>query len=513
MSTAHPPPDAPSGGADDGSTQVFRQEPRAGGSHAAPEPRGEQEPDPGVTQVVPSAQRTDDAGVTQVVRLTQDGGGAAAGGYGAAAQAAEPGAATSGPPASAQSPSGAGQQWGAERQWDTGQQWGAQPQWGAERQWGAQQHRAPERPAAPSALPSRPPQQQGPWGPPPQPGGQQQAGAPQYGRPPQQQGQAPYGQYGAPAPQQYGQPPHGQQQHGSPAPQQQGAPQQYGQPPYGQPPYGQQYGQPQYPPPQYGQQPQYGQPQFAPSQYGQQYGQDATQQYGPPASARVEAGGQGDLDEPAQNRTAIGAPPRDDDQARDPAGPPSQPFAAPGGVGLAQSPPWSQGHGAVADRGGSTPWSAGQAPGSAGPPAQGPAGVPGPLATWPTRVVSYLVDAVVPSVIAGGLVTIGALADSTGLLVVLALVASLAQLAFVVWNSGYRQGRTGQSIGKRIAGTTLVGVTDAQPIGFVPAVARQLLHVLDGILFIGYLRPLWDEKRQTFADTIMGSVVVRTGER
>jgi len=35
------------------------------------------------------------------------------------------------------------------------------------------------------------------------------------------------------------------------------------------------------------------------------------------------------------------------------------------------------------------------------------------------------------------------------------------------------------------------------------------VHIVDGLsLFIGYLWPLWDKKRQTFADKIMSTVVV-----
>jgi uncharacterized RDD family membrane protein YckC len=33
--------------------------------------------------------------------------------------------------------------------------------------------------------------------------------------------------------------------------------------------------------------------------------------------------------------------------------------------------------------------------------------------------------------------------------------------------------------------------------------------VLDGVLYLGYLWPLWDPRKQTFADKIVGSVVVR----
>lgn len=39
---------------------------------------------------------------------------------------------------------------------------------------------------------------------------------------------------------------------------------------------------------------------------------------------------------------------------------------------------------------------------------------------------------------------------------------------------------------------------------------RWLAHLLDTILLIGYLRPLWDPRRRTFADGLLGSVVLET---
>ena len=41
------------------------------------------------------------------------------------------------------------------------------------------------------------------------------------------------------------------------------------------------------------------------------------------------------------------------------------------------------------------------------------------------------------------------------------------------------------------------------------AFVRQLAHILDGIpCYIGYLWPLWDAKRQTFADKVIGTYVI-----
>jgi uncharacterized RDD family membrane protein YckC len=71
------------------------------------------------------------------------------------------------------------------------------------------------------------------------------------------------------------------------------------------------------------------------------------------------------------------------------------------------------------------------------------------------------------------------------------------------------QGRTGQSWGKRALGIRLVGQQSGLPIGAARSFAREVAHYVDGIFYLGYLWPLWDAHRQTFADKILTTVVVR----
>jgi hypothetical protein len=48
-----------------------------------------------------------------------------------------------------------------------------------------------------------------------------------------------------------------------------------------------------------------------------------------------------------------------------------------------------------------------------------------------------------------------------------------------------------------------------QPIGFWMSLIRQIAHYVDQVLcYVGYVWPLWDEKRQTFADKMVGTVCV-----
>lgn len=141
-----------------------------------------------------------------------------------------------------------------------------------------------------------------------------------------------------------------------------------------------------------------------------------------------------------------------------------------------------------------------------------PAGWAGPpLASWGERAGAFLVDAAVPLVIlVGGLVVAAAMsALSDALWVLVLLLAYGASFAFVVWNL-VQQGSTGQTIGKRTLGIRLLREADGRPVGAGLSIGRYLLHVVDQIpCYVGYLWPLWDRKRQTFADKIVGTVVVK----
>jgi uncharacterized RDD family membrane protein YckC len=89
------------------------------------------------------------------------------------------------------------------------------------------------------------------------------------------------------------------------------------------------------------------------------------------------------------------------------------------------------------------------------------------------------------------------------------LLCWLAGIGYAVWNFGRRQGRTGSSVGKTLLRIRVVDATTHEPIGFGRSVIRQLTHALDVItLGVGFLWPLWDRKRQTFADKLVSTVSV-----
>lgn len=140
------------------------------------------------------------------------------------------------------------------------------------------------------------------------------------------------------------------------------------------------------------------------------------------------------------------------------------------------------------------------------PPAQQPYGAPsGPpsdaLAGWGQRAQSAVIDWFGPSLVAN---IIGRASSGLGLLL------SLLALAWAVYQA-YLAGSTGQSLGRKIAGTRLANLQTGQNIGGGLSIGRYILHILDGIpLLAGFwLAPNVSKNKQTFADMIVKSVVVK----
>ena len=136
-----------------------------------------------------------------------------------------------------------------------------------------------------------------------------------------------------------------------------------------------------------------------------------------------------------------------------------------------------------------------------------------PYASWLHRVGGYLVDVLVllPAYIPYfiGLSMTDAEGNPTGAGLTLVILGALAILAIAIWNVLIRQGRTGWSVGKQAVGIRLLAEQTGQPIGAGRSFLRQLTHILDSLAcYLGWLWPIWDQKRQTFADKIMSTVVI-----
>ena len=144
-------------------------------------------------------------------------------------------------------------------------------------------------------------------------------------------------------------------------------------------------------------------------------------------------------------------------------------------------------------------------------------------ATWAQRVRARLIDQG-PTYLgliifyAGYLLSVIELSRSSGstpdfetaaVALIIGLGVMLASLAWVAYNRWMIAGKTGQSLGKRMTKIRLIGEETNTPIGAKNAFIRDLVHILDALTLVGYLCPLWDDKKKTFGDKIMKTIVVR----
>jgi uncharacterized RDD family membrane protein YckC len=131
------------------------------------------------------------------------------------------------------------------------------------------------------------------------------------------------------------------------------------------------------------------------------------------------------------------------------------------------------------------------------------------LANWLQRVGAFLIDylvIVVPIGIAVGLASSGRNNGGPG---AIGVVLYLIGVAVWGYNRWFQAGRTGQSWGKQALGLRLLRMDNGQPIGAGMAFARDITHILDSLpCYLGYLWPIWDNRRQTFADKIVSTVVI-----
>lgn len=120
-----------------------------------------------------------------------------------------------------------------------------------------------------------------------------------------------------------------------------------------------------------------------------------------------------------------------------------------------------------------------------------------PLAEWPHRVGASLIDGLIIGV---------------PYMILSRISLALAYLVYIglFLYLQYMQGTTGQTPGKKVLKLKLLKESDGTVIGFGAAVGRALLHIVDAIpCLVGYLWPIWDKKKQTFADKIIGTVVIK----
>jgi uncharacterized RDD family membrane protein YckC len=146
-----------------------------------------------------------------------------------------------------------------------------------------------------------------------------------------------------------------------------------------------------------------------------------------------------------------------------------------------------------------------------------------PLAEWGPRAGAFLIDSLISSVpvMIGYGIFIANIASRAGntypdddpeTWAILVFLASLAvSLGLGLWNRVFRQGRTGQSVGKSVLKLRLVDSTYFQPVGAGKAFLREFLAGLfNNACFLNLLWPLWDDQKQTWHDKVMTTYVIRS---
>jgi uncharacterized RDD family membrane protein YckC len=206
-------------------------------------------------------------------------------------------------------------------------------------------------------------------------------------------------------------------------------------------------------------------------------------------------------------------PPQDPNQPNpygQPQQPPQNPYGQPQQPGYGQQPPPQQGYG--------QPQPGYGQPGAYGQPGYGAGSPFGPYAGWGTRLVAYILDALIA--VACGLVfiIIGAVllgnadpGETSAAGILLMVLGYIVIFAVGIWNWVFKQGNTGYSIGKGVMGIKVIGMNTGQPLGVGGGFVRWLMHqFIDGLIcYLGFLWPLWDAKNQTWGDKVASSIVVQ----
>jgi Mce-associated membrane protein len=134
---------------------------------------------------------------------------------------------------------------------------------------------------------------------------------------------------------------------------------------------------------------------------------------------------------------------------------------------------------------------------------------PNELAGWHIRAAAFIVD-VLPGLAVVTTMTLVWLAVPLGSVwwwLTVSVLAAAALLTMV--NRVVLPAVSGWSLGRALMGIAVV-FPDGDPVGVGWLLCRDLAHLLDTLsVFVGWLWPLWDPRRRTFADLLLGTEVHR----
>ena len=153
-----------------------------------------------------------------------------------------------------------------------------------------------------------------------------------------------------------------------------------------------------------------------------------------------------------------------------------------------------------------------QAPAYGQYPGQAVAGTSGSPASYGSRVIAVILDALigVGIVIAFGILGfILSFANEDIGAWTLIIGVGIGAIVFPLWNSVVRQGQSGQTIGKSKQNIKLMSDKTGGPVGVGSAILRYLLGgLLTSICYLDVLWPLFDEQKKRLTDKILDFSVV-----
>jgi Mce-associated membrane protein len=130
-----------------------------------------------------------------------------------------------------------------------------------------------------------------------------------------------------------------------------------------------------------------------------------------------------------------------------------------------------------------------------------------PPASWLARAGAFAVDVLLGVAVIASMALLALAAPARGWLWWVFTGAASLTLLLMAVNRLLAPTITGWSLGRALFGIA-VRKRDGSPVGLVRLAARDLAHLLDtAALFIGWLWPLWDRRRRTFADLLLRTEV------
>lgn len=131
-----------------------------------------------------------------------------------------------------------------------------------------------------------------------------------------------------------------------------------------------------------------------------------------------------------------------------------------------------------------------------------------PLAPWHVRAGALAVDLLPGAAVVATTALVGFTVPAQGAWWWLCVSIGGAAILLVLVNRSLLPAVTGWSVGRALFGVA-VARRDGAPIGPWALLLRDLAHLLDTLSVVGWLWPLWDSGRRTFADMLLRTEVRR----